>query len=133
MGALGGDRVDHQVGDLVERLFPRDALPLARAALADALERVLHPRRIVHAGAVTPALLAAARVEVRRVGADSRIVRRLLLAPDDPVLYVHVPGAVRLVPAVHEVRAADALVPPPLVAEHILPSAIRRDRRCRPL
>ena len=116
--------VDHRIGDLAERLIPGDALPLARAAWAHPLQRVLHAGGVVHALAEAAALLAAARVEVRHVRSDLRVVGRLLLAPDDPVLDVDVPGAVGLVPAVHPVAAAHHLVPAPALAVDVAPVAV---------
>src|ERR1019366_3794202 len=107
---------------------PRDALPLARAAFADALERVFHARRVVHAGAVAGALLTAARIEVGGIGADRRVVSGLLLAPHQAILDEHIPRAVGLIPAIHEVRAAYHFVPGPFAPVDVLPRAVGRDR-----
>ncbi|MEJ7722313.1 MAG: hypothetical protein WKF58_18615 [Ilumatobacteraceae bacterium] len=46
--AILGDRRADAAADLVEGLVPRDALPPAAAALADALQRVQDPLGIVH-------------------------------------------------------------------------------------
>ena len=83
-----------------------------------------HARRIVHAFAEAGALLATARVEVGNLGANLRIVGRLLLAPYHPVLDVDVPAAVGLVPAVHPVAAANDRVPGPLLAVDVAPVAV---------
>ena len=88
---------------------------------------------VVHALAEAAALLAAAGVEVGHVRVRLRVVGGLLLAPDDAVLHVDVPGAVGLVPAVHEVGAADDLVPRPAFAVDVAPVAVagRGGRRSR--
>src|SRR5512135_3058703 len=79
------------IGNLVERFVPADALPLAAAARADALERIAQALRRDHQLAVASALLAAARKEVRRPAASALVVgMRLLLTPDDTVPDVHV-------------------------------------------
>ena len=83
-----------------------------------------HARRVVHALAEAGALLAAAGVGVRDVGVGLRVVGDLLLAPDHPVLDVDVPGAVGLVPAVHEVAGAHDLVPAPALAVDVAPVVI---------
>jgi hypothetical protein len=132
VGSLLDDRRDHRVGDLAEGFVPRDSLPLARAALSHSLERIFHPRGVVHSFAEAAALLAAARVEIRHIRSDLRVVGGLLLAPDDPVLDVHVPGAVGLVPAVHPMAAAHDLVPAPALAVDVAPvPVLGRGRQCR--
>ena len=62
------DRViDELVGDLVHRLVPADAFPLAFATLADALHRVQQALLAVHVLRVPQAFLAAAWAVIRHV------------------------------------------------------------------
>ena len=122
-------RVDERAGDLPQSLLPVDALPAARAPLAHALEWILEARRVVHALAVAATLLAAARVEVGHIRTGLRIVAGLLLPPHDAVLHVDVPGAVRLWPAVHEMRASPHSVPGPLGSIDVGPAGVLRERR----
>src|SRR3972149_92045 len=83
LGPVLNADVDDLVCDLGERLVPRDALPLAGSSFANAPQRVLDARGVVHQVAVADALLAAARVEVgyRLVGLGVHGV--LLLPPDE--------------------------------------------------
>jgi hypothetical protein len=116
--------IDARVGDLAEALLPGDAHPPARAPGSDALQGMEQTRRVVHAFAVAGALLAAARIEVGHQGIRLRVVGDLLLAPDDSVLHVDVPGAAALIGAVHVVGAARHPVPDPTLPVEILPVAI---------
>jgi hypothetical protein len=116
---LGHQGVDGAVGDLAQRLVPGHALPAALAALPHALQRVREPTAVVHAVAVAGSLLAAARVEVGHVGVGLLVAADLLLAPDDSVAHVHVPGAAAVVAAVDVVGALHDPVPPPLPAVQV--------------
>ncbi len=118
----------HVARDVAQRLVPAHPLPLAGATFSDAFERILQPVGIVHAQAVAPALLAAARVEVRDIGIGAGIGGRLFLAEHKAILYIDVPVAAALIPAVDVVGALGDLVPRPLLPEHVLPAAIVRQR-----
>jgi hypothetical protein len=88
------DRVEHGVGDLGERLVPRDALPLTLATFADAVHRVeqaFAPREKL---APRAPLLAAHRVHVRHALLDDRERAGLLLADDGAVLHIDAVRAV---------------------------------------
>ena len=91
LGPLLDGRIDDRVGDLAQRFVPADALPLARAALADALQGVGDARRRHLEVAVAGALLAAARIRVGNVLARAPVDGVLLLAPADAVLHEDVP------------------------------------------
>ena len=121
-GAVLLEDVDDLVGDLGGRLVPRDALPLALAALARALHRVAQPVALVHRGGVDGALLTAARVGVGGVRVDLRILGELLLAQHDAVLHVDAERAVA--DAVDAVRGVSHVVPGELVAVEVFPGPI---------
>ncbi len=112
----------HLLGDLLDRLLPADALPLAAAPLAHALHGDREPARAVHQLRVAGALLAAARIEVRHAGFGGLVPGALLLANDDPVFHVEVPGAGA--PAVGPaVGALGDRVPGPALAVEIFPAS----------
>src|SRR5690606_2186067 len=121
-GAIFLEDVDDLVGDLLGGLVPGNALPLALAALAGALERIAQTVGLVHGGGVDGALLATARVGVGHVGVHLRVLGDLFLANDDAVLHVDVPGAVAH--AVDAVGGVADAVPAPLVAVQILPATV---------
>src|SRR5690606_13674130 len=100
-----------------------NALPLALAALAGALERIAQTVGLVHGGGVDGALLATARVGVGHLGIDLRIAGDLLLAQDNAVLDEDIPAAVAH--AVDAVSGVANAVPGPLVAIHVFPAAVR--------
>src|SRR3970282_2491154 len=60
--------IDDLVRDLGERLVPGNALPLALATGADALQWILKEIRLLDPGAAQRALLAAARIHVGNTG-----------------------------------------------------------------
>ena len=74
-GALLAQPVVEVLRHLGRRLVPRNALPLARAALTDALHRVEESIGLVHHLAVLGALVAAARVRVGQVRRQLRVRR----------------------------------------------------------
>jgi hypothetical protein len=119
------ERVDHAVGDLVERLLPRDALPAALATLARALQRMAQARGVVHHAGVADALLAAAGIEIRHFVVRRRILRDLFFPHDGAVFDEDVERAVALVPAVDQVRALRHAVPPQLLAVPLLRRPVR--------
>ena len=121
-GAVLLEDVDDLVGDLGRRLIPRDALPLALAALAGALHRVAQAVALVHRRRVDRALLAAAGVGVGGVRVDLRILGELLLAQHDAVLHVDAERAVA--DAVDAVGGVAHVVPGELVAVEIFPVAV---------
>jgi len=121
--SLGLDGCEQILAYLVNGFVPRDSLPFALAALADALHRILDAVGVVHHVAPGTSLLAAAGVPVRAVGIDDGILARLFLAPDDAVPRVHVPQAVAGI-AVDEVGAVGDLVPLPLIPVQVFPIAI---------
>jgi hypothetical protein len=125
LGPVGGEGVDRDVGDLAQRLLPRDALPSALAPLAHPLERVLETGGVVHPLAVAGPLLTAAGVEVRDFGIRLGVGSHLLLAERDPLLDVDVPGAAPLIPAVHEVGSLGDAVPAPLPPVDVLEAPVR--------
>ncbi len=105
--ALRLDRVDERVGDLVERLVPRDAFPLSAAALADTPERVEQAVGCVALRAPRGALVAPHREVVGRRPLDVEMTRQRpgdLLAHDLVVLHIHAVRAAARV-AVHAVGA----------------------------
>ena len=114
--------IDHLLGDLVDRLLPADALPLAGAPLTHPLQGHGEPARPVHQLGVAGPLLAAAGVEVGHTRLGRRVGRGLLLANHDAVLYVEVPlaGAAAVRPAVGSLGDA---VPGPALAVEVLPAA----------
>ncbi len=126
IGALLGGHIQPGIGDIGQGGIPGDALPFVLTARAHPLQRMRHPRRVVHPLRVATALLAAARVVVGQLVVDLLVFRRLLLAEDQAILHIHVPGTVGLIPAVHDVRATHHLVPGPLLAIHVLPAAVGR-------
>ncbi len=119
------------VGDLRRRLLPADALPLALAARALALQRVQHALLAVHVLRLAQPLLAAARAVVGRVVARAPVLALLLLAPDDAVLDVDVEGAVT--GAVDAAAAAHDAVPGPLLPHQVFPAAVGPGERRRVL
>src|SRR5690554_7564754 len=121
-GAILLEDVDDLVGDLLGGLIPGDALPLALAALAGPLQREAQAVGLVHGRGVDRPLLAAPRVGVGHVGVHLGVLGDLLLANDDAVLHIDVPGAVAH--AVDAVGGVAHAVPAPLVAVEILPAAI---------
>ncbi|MCZ7535028.1 MAG: hypothetical protein M5T61_03145 [Acidimicrobiia bacterium] len=89
--ALGLDRVDDGVGDLVERLVPRDPLPLAAAPLPDAPQRVQDAVGGIALRAPGRTLVAAHREVVGGGALDVEVPRHRagdLLAHDLVVLHV---------------------------------------------
>ena len=82
---------------------------------------VLHAQRAVEIPGVGDAALAPTRLVGRNRLVDDRIVERLHLPGDDPVLGVDVPRAATR--AVHAVRAAHDVVVLPAVAVELLPGA----------
>ena len=68
-------------GDVVDRLVPGDALPLARAARADAAHRVFQPVRVIEPLDLADA--AGAGMQRRQLGLPARRIGRDL---DDPVV-----------------------------------------------
>ena len=115
---FGRDGFDESVGDFGERLLPGDPLPLAFPALADSLERRGESRPVVHAVAVAGPFLTAARVEIGEIGVGLLVAGDLLLAPDDAVLHIDVPGAA-LIAAVGVVGALGHAIPCPLLPVEI--------------
>jgi hypothetical protein len=123
LAAPPGESVDERLGQLAERLVPRDALPAAAAARAGAAKRVQQARRAEHEVAARGALLAAARVPVGDGRVRGDVGRRLLLAPDEPVLHVQVPRAGGDAVDVRVGAARDAL-PRPALAPEVAPVAV---------
>ena len=122
------DHVQQLVGDLLQRLVPAQPLPLAGAALAGALHRILDPGRLVHGGAVDAAHRASTGVVVGDVLAGLGVGGGLFLAPDDPVLDVRLERAGGVAVRA-QVRDAHDLVPGPFLAVDILPAAVLVCRR----
>ena len=121
-GAVFLEDIDDLVGDLLGGLIPGDALPLARAPLTGALERVAQAVGLIHGGGVDGALLTAARVGVGHLGIDLRILGDLFLAQDDAVLHIDVPATVAH--AIDAVSGVADAVPGPLVAVQVFPTAV---------
>ena len=154
--AVFADRVDGRRRDQLGRLLPRGAHEPPAAALAavaavgrhlrerrdgvrgprsrraPALEQaptdvgVLQPRGRVRVPRERRASRASARLVIRAVGIRARVVDRLRLPRDQPVLDVDVPRA--RARAVHPVRRADDLVVAPAVAVRRLPAATAADQ-----
>ena len=117
------DSIEHGIGDVAQGLVPGDALPLALAPLAGALQGVQDTLGGVEELAPGGALLAAHGVHVRHALLDGGEGARDLLQPDEAVLHVDPVGAVAGV-AVHAVGAPGHLVPGPLLAVEVLPAAV---------
>ena len=116
-GALSpafGQLVDECVCDLVERSAPRYALPAAAAPRPDALQ-VARARTLV----------AAAGIEIRNRVVRRRVIANLLLAKDDPLAHVEIPGARRHTIGVG-VRAPHDAFPGEATSVHVAPIAIAR-------
>ena len=156
VGTVLADRVDRRGRDQLGRLVPRAAHEAAAAALAlvgavggdlregrdgvgagrarraPALDqaaahvRVLQPRGRVRVPGERRAARAAARLVVGAVRVGARVVDRLRLPRDQPVLDVDVPRA--RPGAVHAVRRPDDLVVAPAIAVRRLPVAAPGDQ-----
>src|SRR5690554_238919 len=122
-GAILLENIDNLVGDLFGSLIPGDALPLAFAALAGALERVAQAVGLVHGGGVDGTLLTPPGVGVGYVGVHLGILGDLLFAQDDAVLHIDIPATVAH--AVDTVGGVTHVVPGPLVAVQVFPAAVR--------
>jgi hypothetical protein len=156
VGAVTGDRVHGGGGDQLGRLLParahepaaptlaavapvgghlserRDRVRCADPGRAPSLEqapahvRVPQTDRGVRVPGERRAARAAARLVVGTAGIGPRVVDRLALPGDQPVLDVHVPRA--RAGAVDAVRRADDLVVPPPVAVGRLPVTAAPDQ-----
>ena len=123
--------VHELVRDLAHGLIPGDALPLALAARARALERIEQAILFVHGLGVDRSLVAAAGIGVGDIRADLRILRELFLARHHAVLGEYAEGAVALaVRAVKGKALGIAARPGEFLAVEILPGAVGvRDKR----
>ncbi len=112
---------------VVLRSTPRPRSGRARAGLAPEVRehaadvRVLDPDRAVDVPGGRDAALAAARLVRRQARLEQRVVERLHLPRDDPVLDVDHPGAAAR--AVDAVGRADRVVVLPAVPIELLPLA----------
>src|SRR5262249_57636886 len=94
------DVVEQLAGDELQCLIPAHSLPLSAAALnwtscteALANEWILEPLGAVDIFNEAGPFLAAARIVVRQIAVDARIVGGLLLTDHDPILDVDHPRA----------------------------------------
>ena len=117
-------------GDLIQRLVPGDALELALAALADALQRMGDPVRRIVAMAPAGSLLAAHRIHVGNARLDRGEAAGLLLAHDAAVLHVDPPRAAARV-AVDGMASPRHRVPGPALAVGVCPASVSIDRPTR--
>jgi hypothetical protein len=123
LGAFLFDGVQHVIGDTREGVVPGDALPLALASLAGALQGVEDALGGVEELAPGGAFVAAHGVHVGDALLRGLVEAGLFLAPDHAVLDVDAERAVSGV-AVDAMGAEGDLVPGPLLAPEVFPAAV---------